>query len=110
SLTARRRPPATRKVTSTPLEFTPAWLFVPGDRPDRYTKAAERSDIVILDLEDAVNAADKAAARESIIDFPLAPTRTVVRINARDSDHSHDDLQLPAQTDPTAVTRPKSEH
>ena len=63
------------------LEFKPAWLFVPGDRPDRYTKAAERSDIVILDLEDAVNEADKAAARESVVDFPLDPTRTVVRVN-----------------------------
>ena len=36
------------------LEFKPAWLFVPGDRPDRYMKAAERSDIVILDLEELV--------------------------------------------------------
>ena len=92
------------------LEFKPAWLFVPGDRPDRYTKAAERSDIVILDLEDAVNPADKAAARESIIDFPLDPTRTVVRINARDSEHLDEDLKMLAQTDYTAVMLPKSEH
>src|SRR5699024_5763569 len=86
SLTDRRRPTRIRQVSSLALDFKPAWLFGPGDRPDRYTKAAERSDIVILDLEDAVNAADRAAARESIIDFPLYPTRTVVRINARDSE------------------------
>ncbi|MGC3022867.1 MULTISPECIES: HpcH/HpaI aldolase/citrate lyase family protein [unclassified Brevibacterium] len=91
------------------LEFKPAWLFCPGDRPDRYTKAAERSDIVILDLEDAVNDGDKAAAREAIIDFPLDPTRTVVRINARDSDHLGEDLKMLAQTEYTAVMLPKSE-
>ncbi|AZT96438.1 HpcH/HpaI aldolase/citrate lyase family protein [Brevibacterium aurantiacum] len=92
------------------VEFKPAWLFVPGDRPDRYTKAAERSDIVILDLEDAVNDGDKAAARESIIDYPLDPTRTVVRINARDSDHLGEDLAMLAKTAYTAVMLPKAEH
>ncbi|RAF56566.1 CoA ester lyase, partial [Burkholderia multivorans] len=58
------------------LDFAPAWLFVPGDRPDRFQKAAERSDIVILDLEDAVNDADKAEAREAVVDYPLDPSRT----------------------------------
>ena len=92
------------------LEFKPAWLFVPGDRPDRYAKAAQRSDIVILDLEDAVNDADKATAREAIIDYPLDPTRTVVRINARDSEHLGEDLAMLAKTEYTAVMLPKSEH
>ncbi|MGC2940367.1 MULTISPECIES: HpcH/HpaI aldolase/citrate lyase family protein [unclassified Brevibacterium] len=91
------------------LEFKPAWLFCPGDRPDRYTKAAERSDIVILDLEDAVNEADKDTAREAIIDFPLDPTRTVVRVNARDSEHLGEDLKMLAQTEYTAVMLPKSQ-
>lgn len=91
------------------LEFKPAWLFVPGDRPDRYTKAAERSDIVILDLEDAVNEADKAAARESVVDFPLDPTRTVVRVNSHDSGHLGEDLKMLARTDYTAVMLPKAE-
>ena len=40
----------------------PALLFCPADRPDRYAKAAQRSPAVILDLEDAVAPADKAAA------------------------------------------------
>src|SRR5699024_12729999 len=108
--TGRCRPTRIRKVSRMALELNPAWLFVPGDRPDRYTKAAERSDIVILDLEDAVNAADKAAARESTIDFPLDPTRTVVRINARDSERFDEDLKMLAQTDYTAVMLTKSEH
>ena len=54
------------------MSFTvkPAWLFVPGDRPDRYDKAAERADIIIIDLEDAVAPADKTAAREALAGFP----------------------------------------
>src|SRR5699024_12227671 len=64
SLTARRRPIRIRKVSSMALEFKPAWLFVPGDRPDRYTQAAERADIGILDLADAVSAAAKAARHQ----------------------------------------------
>lgn len=39
-------------------------LFVPGTRPDRFGKAvAAGADAVIIDLEDAVLPADKAAAR-----------------------------------------------
>jgi citrate lyase subunit beta/citryl-CoA lyase len=40
-----------------------ALLFCPADRPDRYDKAAQRSDPVVLDLEDDVAPAGKAAAR-----------------------------------------------
>ena len=32
-------------------------LFVPGDRPDRYAKAAAAgADVIVIDLEDAVPA------------------------------------------------------
>ena len=42
-------------------------LFVPGDRPDRYAKAAASgADLVIIDLEDAVAPPDKDAARASV--------------------------------------------
>ena len=33
-----------------PLPLGPALLFCPGDRPDRFAKAAARADAVILDL------------------------------------------------------------
>ena len=37
---------------------------MPGDRPERFAKAAAaRPDIVVIDLEDAVAPADKDAAR-----------------------------------------------
>ena len=44
----------------------PAWLFCPADRPERFEKAAAAADVVILDLEDGVAAADREAARASI--------------------------------------------
>ena len=41
-----------------------SFLFVPGHRPDRFGKAAASgADVVVLDLEDAVGADRKAAAR-----------------------------------------------
>ena len=40
------------------------YLFVPGDRPERFAKAlASGADAIVLDLEDAVAAAAKASAR-----------------------------------------------
>ena len=39
-------------------------LFVPGNRPERFEKAARcGADAVVLDLEDSVPSVDKAAAR-----------------------------------------------
>jgi len=43
------------------------YLFVPGTRPERFGKAlASGADRVVLDLEDAVAADDKASARSAI--------------------------------------------
>ncbi|OMH24229.1 CoA ester lyase [Tersicoccus phoenicis] len=64
----------------------PALLFCPADRADRYAKAADRADAVILDLEDAVAPADKAAARANLAAHPLDPARTIVRVNAAGTD------------------------
>ncbi|SCL30865.1 citrate lyase subunit beta / citryl-CoA lyase [Micromonospora rhizosphaerae] len=60
------------------------WLYVPGDRPDRFAKAvASGADAVILDLEDAVVAGRKAYARAAVAEF-LAESHSVpvqVRVN-----------------------------
>jgi citrate lyase subunit beta/citryl-CoA lyase len=46
------------------------WLYVPGDRPDRFAKAvASGADAVILDLEDAVAPARRAYARAAVAAF-----------------------------------------
>ena len=54
---------AGERMTHPPFRFGPALLFCPADRPDRFAKAAERADAVILDLEDAVAEDAKRAAR-----------------------------------------------
>jgi citrate lyase subunit beta/citryl-CoA lyase len=60
----------------------PALLFCPADRPDRYGKAIAAADSVILDLEDAVGAASKDAAREALLANPVDPERVILRVNA----------------------------
>ena len=57
-------------------------LFVPGDRPGRFAKAAASgADGVILDLEDAVAPPDKEAARLHVAHWLASGSPTVVRIN-----------------------------
>ncbi|WP_309708538.1 CoA ester lyase [Pseudolysinimonas sp.] len=63
------------------FDLGPALLFCPGDRPDRFAKALERADAVILDLEDAVAPASKPAARAALAEHPLDPARVLVRVN-----------------------------
>lgn len=76
----------------------PALLFCPADRPDRYDKAASRADAVILDLEDAVSPADKAAAREALVAHPLDPATTIVRVNDFEAADFELDVAALAQT------------
>jgi citrate lyase subunit beta/citryl-CoA lyase len=86
----------------------PAILFCPADRPDRYAKAAERADAVILDLEDAVAPADKAAAREALASHPLDPAATIVRVNAFGTEDFELDLAALANTSYTTVMLAKA--
>lgn len=72
------------------------WLFVPGDRPERYAKAvASGADAVIIDLEDAVDAATKASARNTVDGFLSSGTaRVFVRINDENSVYFADDVAM----------------
>lgn len=90
-------------------EAGPAWLFCPADRPDRFAKAAAAADVVILDLEDGVAAADRPAARAALTDTPLDPARTVVRINPAGTEDQDRDLAALAQTGYTTVMLAKTE-
>ncbi|MFI5550209.1 HpcH/HpaI aldolase/citrate lyase family protein [Streptomyces sp. NPDC051738] len=57
-------------------------LFVPGDRPDRFAKAASSgADLVIIDLEDAVAPGDKDSARADAAAWLADGNRAVVRVN-----------------------------
>ena len=70
-----------------------AWLFCPADRPERFAKAAAAADVVILDLEDGVAPADNDAARNALVDTPLDPECTVVRINTAGTAEQAADLR-----------------
>ncbi|MGG7510335.1 HpcH/HpaI aldolase/citrate lyase family protein [Plantibacter sp. YIM 135249] len=88
----------------------PSLLFCPADRPDRFRKAADRADAVILDLEDAVGSDDKDAARRAIVEEPLDPERTIVRVNAAGTDAFALDLRALAATEYRTVMLAKAEH
>jgi len=91
------------------------YLFVPGNRPERFAKAlASGADAVVLDLEDAVAADTKANARAAVNAWataadPSDQARAVVRINETKSPEHTADLQLIAESGLPAVMLPKAE-
>lgn len=91
----------------------PAILFAPADRPERFAKAAERADMVILDLEDGARPENRDAARQAIIDVgesgELDPQRTIVRINPPETPDYELDLQSVKKSTFTQVMLPKAE-
>jgi citrate lyase subunit beta/citryl-CoA lyase len=90
------------------------YLFVPGNRPERFAKAlASGVDVVVLDLEDSVAADAKAFARNAIADWAgLAaadPDRIVVRINDAQSTAFAEDLRLLRDAGIGVAMLPKAE-
>ena len=90
-----------------------SYLFVPGDRPERFAKAlASGADAVVLDLEDAVLPAAKAAAREAVSAFVEScpeRARLVLRINAEDSPWFAADCELLVFHPGLSVMLPKAQ-
>ncbi len=88
-------------------------LFVPGDRPERFAKAAASGpDALILDLEDSVVAERKDFAREAIgewlADVPEIPC--FVRVNPLGTANIADDLAMLASCRPAAgLVLPKAD-
>ncbi|MBM7367432.1 HpcH/HpaI aldolase/citrate lyase family protein [Gordonia hydrophobica] len=87
----------------------PALLFCPADRPERYAKALDRADMVILDLEDAIAQVNKAQARDALIGNPVAADRVIVRINPADTADHQLDLDAVASTPYRLVMQAKVE-
>ena len=96
-------------MTHPPFRFGPALLFCPADRPDRFAKAAERADAVILDLEDAVAEDAKHAARLALVSSTLDPARVIVRVNPASTGHFADDVAALAATEYRSVMLAKCE-
>jgi len=91
------------------VSLGPALLFCPADRPDRYEKAAQRADAVVLDLEDAVGPSDKEVAREALVAHPLDPGTVVVRVNGVRSGELEADLSALARTAYRCLLLPNTE-
>lgn len=65
------------------LDLARTALFVPGNRPERFPKAsASGAHLVVLDLEDAVPAAEKQAARDHVARWLAEGNTCAVRVNA----------------------------
>lgn len=85
----------------------PAILFAPADRPERFVKAAARSDVVILDLEDGAGRDSFDEARTNIVNSDLDPATTIVRVHSADSELFDGDIDMVAKTPYTTVMVPK---
>lgn len=100
--------------TAMPTETLLTYLFVPGDRPERFAKAvASGADRVIIDLEDAVAPASKAAARSTIAEWLQGNGdqvgKVLIRINDAATVWHADDLAWAQAVQATCVMLPKCE-
>src|SRR5260370_16351414 len=87
-----------------------SYLFVPGNRPDRFAKAcAAGADAVVVDLEDSVAAGDKLAARAAVAAWLTPAQPVLVRVNVANSEWFHDDLKLGGKPGIAGVLLPKAE-
>ena len=92
-----------------PFSLGPALLFCPADRPDRFAKALDRADAVVLDLEDGVAPDAKESARRAVVDTPLDPARTIVRVNPAGTPEHAADLAALAGTGYRTLMLPKAD-
>jgi citrate lyase subunit beta / citryl-CoA lyase len=87
-----------------------SYLFVPGDRSDRFDKAlASVADRVIVDLEDAVPIGNKAAARAAVAQWLRPDKSVIVRVNSADTEWFQKDIQLASIPGVAGLMVPKAE-
>jgi len=89
-------------------------LYMPGSNPRALEKAKSLSaDGLILDLEDAVAAAAKAAARDLVCSAVkmggYGPRELIIRINGVNSEWGAADMKAACEAGPDAILLPKVE-
>ena len=97
-----------------PRRVRRAQLYTPGDDMHKIQKAAALGvDSLILDMEDGVAVARKAAARQVIVEalntVDFGRTERLVRINAVESGLEEDDLAAALEGHPQGIVLPKVE-
>jgi citrate lyase subunit beta / citryl-CoA lyase len=89
-----------------------SFLFAPGNHPRRVEKALSlAADAVILDLEDAVANAEKAATRAVVVEALASPRRCqgYVRVNSLGTEWSHGDFVAVVANGVDGIIVPKIE-
>lgn len=91
-----------------------SWLYAPAHQPHIVAKAlASGSDAVVVDLEDAVPATEKASGRECLLDLvdrlPHRHAPVWVRINDPRTDEGQRDLDALTKISVSGVRIPKAE-
>jgi citrate lyase subunit beta/citryl-CoA lyase len=93
-----------------PLLSPRSYLFVPGNRPDRFAKAcAAGADAVVVDLEDSVAAGGKMTARAAVAEWLTPAQPVLVRVNVANSEWFRGDLSLGGKPGIAGVLLPKAE-
>jgi citrate lyase subunit beta / citryl-CoA lyase len=87
-----------------------SYLFVPGNRPDRFAKAfSAGADAVIIDLEDAVPPSQKEEARTAAAEWLAQDKPTFIRINDVNTEWFRDDLKICSLPAVAGILLPKAE-
>lgn len=87
-----------------------SYLFVPGDRPERFGKAcASGAHAVIVDLEDAVAPERKSQARAALAAWLHPDHPVIVRVNAADTEWFGEDCALAGRPGVSGILLPKAE-
>jgi citrate lyase beta subunit len=86
-------------------------LFLPASNPRAIAKAREAgADLVVLDLEDAVKPADKAAARDAAVEAVASgwPMPVAIRVNGVGTEWHSLDLDAAARSNADFVVVPRA--
>ena len=103
-------PPVPSKQMGFIQQIPRSYLFVPGNRPDRFQKALNSgAHVVIIDLEDGVAPAEKQSARQSVARWLDLSHPVVIRVNGPCTEWFHDDLELCEKPGVAAVVVAKTE-
>lgn len=88
-----------------------SYLFVPGNRPDRFDKAVDSiADVVVCDMEDAVPPGEKNQARDDALKWLEKGASICVRVNGCDTPWFKDDvLAFASHPGVSAIMLPKAE-
>lgn len=88
-----------------------SWIYVPGDRPDRFMKAVScGANAVLIDLEDAVFESNKDVARKNIVDWLAnrVPNGVAIWVRVNAGDRGIEDAVAVATPGLTGICLPKA--